>query len=179
MYYVTKWYNWKTANEMKLNGYWTIYLKRKLIILSITILVFRSCIETLFYINVKKKNIEDLPHQFSSEISLHFQNPGLQPYLDCKWMLEIQTRHWVWKYFKKDQNVISFVDILQTQSNSPLPPLLHEEPVNQVEVRERRIQYFGNQSATAVDVDGTNKNLTINKMIRHFRLFQFCIFQIN
>ena len=35
------------------------YLKRKRIILSRTTLVLRSCIETLFYLSLKKENIED------------------------------------------------------------------------------------------------------------------------
>ena len=55
-----------------------------------------------------------------------------------------------------------------------MPPLLIEEPVTQDEIRERRIQYFDNQSVTPVDVNDDNKIIRVNRMkvredmIKHF-----------
>ena len=66
---------------------------------------------------------------------------------------------------QQDQNLIFFVDSLLTHpSNSPLLPLLIKEPVTQDEIREHRIQYFDNQSATPVDVNDDNKIIRVNRM---------------
>ena len=86
---------------------------------------------------------------------------------------------------QQNQNLISFVDSLLTQPpNSPLPPLLIEEPATQDEIRERRIQYFDNQSATPVDVNDDNKIIRVNRvkvredMIKHFVTEEVYIFHI-
>ena len=65
-----------------------------------------------------------------------------------------------------------------------MPPLLIEEPVTQDEIRERRIQYFDNQSVTPVDVNDDNKIIRVNRMkvredmIKHFLTEEVCIFLI-
>ena len=52
--------------------------------------------------------------------------------------------------------------------------MLTEEQVTQDEIRERRIQYFDNQSVTPVDVNDDNKIIRVNRMkvredmIKHF-----------
>ena len=163
----------------------------------------RSCIETLFHVSHKKENIEDLAHQFSGDDLLDEEDLPPLPFpvlgsnvldgsrvsfaskrklcgtcsstytedecLKCKQDNEFQSA------LQQDQNLISFVDSFLTQPpNSPLPPLLIEEPVTQDEIRERRIQYFDNQSVTPVDVSDDNKIIKVNKMkvredmIKHF-----------
>ena len=89
--------------------------------------------------------------------------------LKCKQDIEFQSA------LQQDENLISFVDSFLTQSpNPPLPTLLTKEPVTQDEIRERRIQYFDNQSVTPVDVNDDNKIIRVNRMkvredlIKHF-----------
>ena len=89
--------------------------------------------------------------------------------LKCKQDIEFQSA------LQQGQNLISIVDSLLTHPpNSPFPPLLIEEPGTQDEIRERRIQYFDNQSATPVDVNDDHKIIRVNRMkareelIKHF-----------
>ena len=189
------------------------YLKRKGIILSRTTLVLRSCIETLFHLSYKEENIEDLAYQFNSDDLLDEEDLPPLPFpelgsnvldgsrvsfaskrklcgtcsstytedecLKCKQDIEFQSA------LQQDQNLISFVDSLLTQPpNSPLPPLLIEEPVTRDKIRERRIQYFDNESATPVDVNDNNEIIRTNRMkvredmIKNFLTEEVCIFQI-
>ena len=74
--------------------------------------------------------------------------------------------------------------MLTQPPNSPLPPLLIQEPVTQDEIRERRIKYFDNQSATPVEVNDDNNIIRVNKMkvresmFKHFLTEEVCIFHI-
>ena len=74
--------------------------------------------------------------------------------------------------------------MLTEPPNSPLPPLLIEKPITQDEIRERRIQYFDNQSATPVDVYDDDKIIRVNRMkvredmIKHILTEEVCIFHI-
>ena len=163
----------------------------------------RSCIEILFHLGHKKEKIEDLVHQFSGDDLLDEENLLLLSFpvlgsnvlddnrvsfaskrklcdtcsstytedecLKCKQDNEFQSA------LQQDQDLISFVDSFLTQPlNPPLPPLLTEEPVTQDEIRERRIQYFDNQSVTPVDINYDNKIIRVNRMkvrenkIKHF-----------
>ena len=152
----------------------------------------RSCIETLFHLSHKKENIEDLVHQFSGDDDLLYEEdpPPKRKLcetcsstytedecLKCKQDIEFQSA------LQQDQNLIFLVDSFLTQPpNPPLPPLLIEEPVTQDEIKERRIQYFDNQSVTPVDVNDDNKIIRVNKMkvredmIKHFLSEEVCIF---
>ena len=83
----------------------------------------------------------------------------------------------------QDQNLISSADSLLTQPpSSPLPPLLTEEPATHDKSRERRIQYFNNQSATTVDVNDDNKIIRVDRMnvrediMKYYLTEEVCIF---
>ena len=83
----------------------------------------------------------------------------------------------------QDQNLISSADSLLTQPpSSPLPPLLIEEPATHDKSRERRIQYFNNQSATTVDVNDDNKIIRVDRMnvrediMKYYLTEEVCIF---
>ena len=173
----------------------------------------RSCIETLFHISHKKENIEDLVHKFSGDDLFDEEDLPLLPFpvlgsnvldgsrvslaskrklcdtcssiytedecLKCKQDIEFQSA------LQQDQNLISFVDSFLTQPrNPPLPPLLNKKPVTQYEIRERRIQYFDNQSVTPVEVNDDDKIIRINRMkvreymTKHFLTEEVCIFHI-
>ena len=74
--------------------------------------------------------------------------------------------------------------MLTQPPNSLLPPLLIQEPVTQDEIRERRIKYFDNQSATPFEVNDDNNIIRVNRvkvredMIKHFLTEEVCIFHI-
>ena len=156
-------------------------------------LVLRSCIETLFHLSHKKENIEDLAHQFNSDDLLDEEDLPLFLFpelgsnvldgsrvsfaskrklcgtcssnyaedecLKCKEDIEFRSA------LQQDQNLISLVDSLVTQPpNFLLSLLLIEEQVTQDEIREHRIQYFDNQSATPVDINDNNKIIRVNRM---------------
>ena len=97
--------------------------------------------------------------------------------LKCKLDIEFKSA------LLQDQNLISFADSLLTQpTSSPLPPLLIEEPATQDKIRERRIQYFNNQSATTVDVNDDNKIIRVDRMnvrediMKYYLTEEVCIF---
>ena len=77
--------------------------------------------------------------------------------LKCK-----QDRHCFNSAFQQDQNLISFYSLPTQSQNSPL--LVTEEAVTQGEVWDCRIRYFGNQSATTVDADASDKTIRVNRM---------------
>ena len=100
--------------------------------------------------------------------------------LKCKLDIEFKSA------LLQDQNLISFADSLLTQpTSSPLPPLLIEEPATQDKIRERRIQYFNNQSATTVDVNDDNKIIRVDRMnvrediMKYYLTEEVCIFWFN
>ena len=119
--------------------------------------------------------VESALHQCSTCSSTYTEDECLK----CKQDIEFQSA------LQQDQNLISFVDSLLTQPpNSPLPPVLIEETVTQDKIRERRIQYFDNQSAKPADVNDDNKIIRVNRMkvredmIKHFLTEKVCIFHI-
>ena len=148
---------------------------------------------TLFHLSHKKENIEDLPHQFSSDDLIGEEDlPPLPFPVLCSNVLDGSRVSFASKRklcgtcsstytedeclkckqdiefqsaLQQDQNLISFVDSFLTQPpNPPLPPLLIEEPATQDEIRERRIQCFDNQSVTPADVNDDNKIIRVNRM---------------
>ena len=60
--------------------------------------------------------------------------------------------------------------------------MLIEELVTEDEIREHRIQYFDNQTATSVDANDDNKIIRVNRMkagedmIKHFLTEEVCNF---